>query len=577
MIPMTLLVASVLGAGADLEGVVLDFTSRGCGPCQQLSPMVSRLERLGYPIRKIDCESNRDLVEKFNVKFIPAFILVIDGVERERLGGGSVSEEDLKRLCARIPRKNADSDSTARQSEAEQNPKSRSDGQNAGSTTAGAPQANPEKSGGKFPFLSVKRDDASPRDLREGAVSRGKADEPVKGRAAVQGNPLAASVRIRIKDDRQSDSVGSGTIIDSRVGKTTILTCGHIFRNRDFRNREGQAVIEVDCYFGGREQTVIGRRLFHDLDSDVGLITINADSLASCRVAGVGTKIVKGAPVVTVGCSAGDKPSVERAKITALNRNLGADNIEVGRMPVEGRSGGGLFTQDGELIGVCSGADPKYKEGFYAGLQSVHDLLDHCHLTYLYNSGSAGELQAPPSGTDLVDAGAGEPSSTSSEDAKLGAAGPRKPAGSRSPKQVQAGRNLVAASEEAANASDENSIREALEQAGEAEIVCIIRPINKPGAPTRVVILNRASRRFVEYLSDEEMDDRPEIRETTLTTDDEKPRQRKAMSTQKVKRPATVALDDASSSAGGDAGHDSDKSSAPQAYRRRPASRLSGE
>ncbi len=113
MVPMTLLVASVLGAGAGLEDGVLDFTAPWCGPCQQLSPMVSRLERQGYPIRKVDCESNRDLVEKFNVKFIPAFILVIDGVERERLGGGSVSEDDLKRLCARIPRKD-DADAPAR-------------------------------------------------------------------------------------------------------------------------------------------------------------------------------------------------------------------------------------------------------------------------------------------------------------------------------------------------------------------------------------------------------------------------------------------------------------------------------
>src|SRR5260221_8811747 len=129
MVPMTLLVASVLGAGADLDNVVLDFPSRGCGPCQQLSPMVSRLERQGFPIRKVDCDSNRDLVERFNVRFIPAFILVIDGVERERLGGGSVSEDDLKRLCARVPRKNDAAGPAARGLEPDQNLSSRSEGQ----------------------------------------------------------------------------------------------------------------------------------------------------------------------------------------------------------------------------------------------------------------------------------------------------------------------------------------------------------------------------------------------------------------------------------------------------------------
>ncbi len=275
----------------------------------------------------------------------------------------------------------------------------------------------------------MKKDDSPARDLREGAVPRGKVDERTKGRFPMLGSPLEASVRIRIKDDHQADAVGSGTIIDSRVGKTIILTCGHIFRDRD-----KNAIIEIDCFCGGREQTVIGRQLFHDMKSDVGLIAINEDWLASCRVAGAGTKIVKGAPVISVGCSEGDKPTVERVKITALNRYQGADNIEVGGMPVEGRSGGGLFTQEGQLIGVCSGADSHYREGFFAGLQSVHDLLDRCHLTHLYDSGSAGENQKPIASSELADA---EPVSTfdgelaaadSSDDATLGTAEPRRPA-----------------------------------------------------------------------------------------------------------------------------------------------------
>src|SRR5207302_1058046 len=139
-------------------------TSRGCGPCQQLSPMVSRLERQGFPIRKVDCDSNRDLVERFNVRFIPAFILVIDGVERERLGGGSVSEDELKRLCARVPRKNDTAGPAARGSEPDQNLSSRSEGQRRLPATAAAAKSSQEKSGVKFPFLSVKKDEASARE-----------------------------------------------------------------------------------------------------------------------------------------------------------------------------------------------------------------------------------------------------------------------------------------------------------------------------------------------------------------------------------------------------------------------------
>jgi thiol-disulfide isomerase/thioredoxin len=528
MVPMTLLVASVLGAGAGLEDGVLDFTAPWCGPCQQLSPMVSRLERQGFPIRKIDCDSNPDLVRKFKVSTIPAFILVIDGVERARMGSG-VSEDDLKRLCARVPRKNTADGSAQGTSDA--------DALRGAVLAAPAPKSSSEKSGVKFPFLAVKKDNSVVRDQREGAIPRAKAEERTKGRFPMQGSPLDASVRIRVKDEHQADAVGSGTIIDSRVGKTIILTCGHIFRNRD-----KNAVIEVDCFCGGRQHTVVGgRKLFHDMESDVGLITINADSLASCRVAGSGTRVVKGAPVVSVGCSDGDKPTVERVKITALNRYKGADNIEVAGMPVEGRSGGGLFTQEGELIGVCSGADPHYREGFFAGLQSIHDLLDRCQLTHLYDSGSSGESQKAPANTVLASA---DPDETfEGEDATLGVAEPRKPAARRPAAKVAGKTRQASLVEDAANSGNDRAIREALEQAGESEIVCIIRPINQPGAATRVVIMNRASRRFVEYLSDE-MDDRADILETTLTSDEEKPPRRKPVAkqpvtTQKVKRPAT--------------------------------------
>jgi hypothetical protein len=38
---------------------------------------------------------------------------------------------------------------------------------------------------------------------------------------------------------------------------------------------------------------------------------------------------------------------------------------------------------------------------------------------------------------------------------------------------------------------------------GEAEVICIIRPIDKPNAASRVVVINRASTKFVSYLTGE--------------------------------------------------------------------------
>src|SRR5579871_3594896 len=71
MLPLKMVVVSVLGWSGNLDGVVLDFTASWCGPCQQISPTVSRLERQGYPIRKVDVDTNRDLVRRFNIQSIP--------------------------------------------------------------------------------------------------------------------------------------------------------------------------------------------------------------------------------------------------------------------------------------------------------------------------------------------------------------------------------------------------------------------------------------------------------------------------------------------------------------------------
>lgn len=561
MVPMTLALAAVLGVGGDLEGVVLDFTSPKCGPCQQMSPVVSRLERQGYRIRKVECESNRDLVNRFNIQTIPAFVLVVNGEEKARLNG-IVSEQQLIQMCARIPQPQDSADSLGAPAELPTTTPSRGNADFPTPSSGSPKQAAPAKSGMSWPFGSKKKKEPA-REPQEVAVQRGKADDRRKISVPVVGSPLAATVRIRVRDAK-GDSYGTGTIIDSRVGQTIIVTCGHIFRSWD-----QQARIEVDRFDEGREQTIVAKHLYHDLKTDVGLITINADWVPSCRIAPAGTKFPKGTPVITVGCSGGDKPTVQHLKISALNRYKGSDNIEVGGMPVEGRSGGGLFTKDGLVIGVCSGADPHYKEGYYVGLKTLHELLDHCHLSRLYRAESAEDNAAQPLGSAIAQVELGDDDEEDGLDdgEQVAAASPprrlEKQVKQQEVARVQPQRRPV---ERAAEEDDaDGAIDTALEQAGEAEIVCIIRPVNRPGAASRVVILNKASRRFVEYLTDE-LDERPEIVETTLKTAEEKPRVRKVSSTQKVKRPTVTETRAATTVEAVET-----KSSGPQAYRRKRA------
>ena len=98
-------------------------------------------------------------------------------------------------------------------------------------------------------------------------------------------------------------------------------------------------------------------------------------------------------PVVSVGCNNGDAPTVRHSQVTSLDKFHGPPNIQVAGQPVEGRSGGGLFSSEGYVIGVCNAADPSDKEGLFAALASIYAELDRKDaggndLSFVYKSPS---------------------------------------------------------------------------------------------------------------------------------------------------------------------------------------------
>jgi hypothetical protein len=66
------------------------------------------------------------------------------------------------------------------------------------------------------------------------------------------------------------------------------------------------------------------------------------------------------------------------------DRNPAYEAIECKTAPKPGRSGGGLFTTDGYLAGVCNFAEPQGNHGLYATPRSIYSLLDRNHLATLY-------------------------------------------------------------------------------------------------------------------------------------------------------------------------------------------------
>jgi hypothetical protein len=103
-------------------------------------------------------------------------------------------------------------------------------------------------------------------------------------------------------------------------------------------------------------------------------------------VAPVGYAIANGDPVVNVGCNNGRQPTARHSRIRSQDKFLGPPNLQADGLPVVGRSGGGLFSREGFVIGVCNAADPMDNEGLYAATASIRAELDRAGLAYVYKS-----------------------------------------------------------------------------------------------------------------------------------------------------------------------------------------------
>jgi hypothetical protein len=216
-----------------------------------------------------------------------------------------------------------------------------------------------------------------------------------------------------------------------------------------------------------------------------------------------------------------------------VNRYLGPDNLECTGVPVQGRSGGGLFDRHGDLVGVCVAADPREKRGLYAGLKAAWTLLERAGLASPAPKATVAANEAPASSATAEfdpDAPIGGPAARAAsaagddfrtqDDDELFAAASRsattpKHAASprRSPTANRPGSLGAPSSSPASHPTEDISaestaeraqlVSEALQQAGAAEVICIIRSHSDPRAASRVVIINRASPKFVNYLSGE--------------------------------------------------------------------------
>lgn len=73
---------------------LLIFSLTSCLPCRFSSHDWKELQDEGYPITIVDCEIEKELVRKFEVKKVPTFILLEENIPTKTL----IGKEDKKTI-----------------------------------------------------------------------------------------------------------------------------------------------------------------------------------------------------------------------------------------------------------------------------------------------------------------------------------------------------------------------------------------------------------------------------------------------------------------------------------------------
>lgn len=446
------LVATLHGIAAyGAELVLLDFWSPTCGPCIQMKPTIEAFINAKYPIRQVDVSREQELARQYRVTGVPCFVMLVDGQEVAR-EVGAINSNQLQGMFERAK-------DVVRQQR----------GARGNSPDAPAPQVEQAQ---------INAEDAAWARQFESKL-------------------LSCSVRLTL-EDAKSRSHGTGTIIDAREGEALVITCGHLFRES-----KGQGPVSIELFESAPTglrvvEKVQGTVVSYDLERDVAFVSIRpSHPVCVAPVAPPKTHVARGDRVASVGCSNGQDPTVMATRVSWLDRYQGPPNIEANGAPEVGRSGGGLFSDSGQLVGVCFAADYQGNKGLYAGLQSIHDELTRLGLQEIYAKPVAGSepvfggpaANGTVAGQETVVRGQEMPATMMQADV-FGNTAPA--VGAPTASAASAPANLPP--------NEQAALEEIVSRASTRNVVCIVQPA-EPGGQVEVITLDNVSGEFVEALA----------------------------------------------------------------------------
>lgn len=451
------------------QALLLDFYSDSCGPCRAMLPTIEALEAKGYPIKKVNIQQHPEIAAQYGVNSVPCYILVADGKAVERVTGGT----SMSRLEKMFKTAGVGSSRGAPAPSATRNP-----------VAPDAAMAIPPAGIFNDPYV-VPANSATPMPAAQNRQPPPSDNfNPPAERSngpSSDAQLIAASVRIRVADPA-GHSCGSGTIIDARGGKALILTCGHLFRDS-----QGHGEIEVELFGPHAGQKVVGHLESYDSEvRDVALVSIPmTEPIVATRLAPVGYTVRRGDAVASVGCDHGADPTVRRNRVNSAE----SSSLWVDDQPTEGRSGGGLFSAEGYVIGLCKGCDPQDHEGCYPSLAQIRAQLDEAKFAFVYQSPQGWE-RTPAANSDILLATHNVPSMP----AEMPGFNSSDFSSPRTAPPASAGLNP---GEQAALDEIHRHLKDG------AEVICVIRPRNNPGAKSEVIMIDKASPEMVRQLSAE--------------------------------------------------------------------------
>ncbi len=158
-------------------------------------------------------------------------------------------------------------------------------------------------------------------------------------------NNAAKSVLLLVVCDSKGNEIASGSGFVA-FDCETLVTNNHVIEGADWILAISDAGYEY----------MVTKVIAADAQKDIALLEFMSPTDMTPLPLSTGErKLLRGAPVVAIGSPAGVKNTVSMGNISALYVSEGADTIQITAPISHGSSGGALFDNNGQVIGITSG------------------------------------------------------------------------------------------------------------------------------------------------------------------------------------------------------------------------------